>query len=133
MADIIDGACMVSDPVTAVASVTRQIVAVDDIRIEAFIGVHGHEKERRQSLIVAVELEIEPPQGDTIAETVDYNRVVEECRLLADDGIALIETFATRLGQSLMRDPRVVGAEVCVTKPGALANGRAQARSRLVR
>lgn len=115
------------------AGVARQIIAVDDVRIEAFIGIHGHEKERRQSLIVAIEMEIEPPRGDAIAETVDYNRVVEECRLLADEGIALIETFATRLGQSLMRDSRIVRADVCVTKPGGLANGRARARSRLVR
>jgi dihydroneopterin aldolase len=35
------------------------IVGVDDIRIEAFIGIHAHEKERRQSLIVSAELTID--------------------------------------------------------------------------
>jgi dihydroneopterin aldolase len=109
-------------------------VAVDDIRIEAFIGVHGHEKERRQSLIVAAELEIAPPCADALGETVDYNQIVDACRGLANEGIALIETFAARLAETLMAaDRRIIRAEVQVAKPGALANGRARARACLRR
>jgi dihydroneopterin aldolase len=111
----------------------RQCVAVDDIRIEAFIGVHGHEHDRRQSLIVAVELDIVAPPTDTIGDTIDYNRVVAAARTLADEGIALIETFSRRLAEVLMSDPRVVKARVLVTKPGALPNGVARASVVLAR
>lgn len=111
----------------------RQTVRVEDIRIEAFIGVHGHEKNRRQSLIVGAKLDIVPPQHDAIAETIDYNTVVNHCRALADEGIALIEIFATRLAQALMDAPRVLGAEVVVVKPGALPNGTASATASLTR
>ncbi|MEP6869049.1 MAG: dihydroneopterin aldolase [Novosphingobium sp.] len=111
----------------------RQTVCVDDIRIEAFIGVHGHEKNRRQSLIVAVELEIDPPRTDRITETVDYNRITEACRELADQGIALIESFATSLGETLMADARIIRASIHVTKPGALPNGIARTTAELVR
>lgn len=113
--------------------IVRQCVAVDDIRIEAFIGVHGHERDRRQSLIVAVELDIIAPPTDTIGDTIDYNRVAQECRVLADEGIALIETFSQRLAEALMSDPRVLKAAVLVTKPGALPNGVARASVIMVR
>ena len=111
----------------------RQTVSVEDIRIEAFIGVHAHEHDRRQSLIVAVELEIAAPESDTIADTIDYNRIVAECRALADEGIALIETFARRLGETLISDLRVASAMVSVTKPGALPNGLASASALIIR
>lgn len=114
------------------AVLVRQTVAVDDIRVEAFIGVHGHEKNRRQSLIVAVELEILAPDRDTIADAVDYNRIVDTCRELADQGIGLIETFARKLGEELLADRRVLRAEVSITKPGALPNGVARATATLV-
>lgn len=117
-----------ADPV-----VIQQKICVDDIRVEAFIGVHGHEKNRRQSLIVAVELEIASPAGDAIADTIDYNQVIAECRILADEGIGLIETFARLLGEALMTDRRVLRADISVAKPGALPNGVARARATLAR
>lgn len=111
----------------------RQTVRVDDIRIEAFIGVHGHEKNRRQSLIVDVRLDIRPPGQDSITETIDYNIIVDLCRSLADEGIALIEIFARRLAQALIENMRVLRAEVIVTKPGALPNGTAGTSATLTR
>ncbi|SFG45826.1 dihydroneopterin aldolase [Novosphingobium sp. CF614] len=117
----------------APATSIRQTVGVDDIRVEAFIGVHGHEKNRRQLLVVAVELEITAPVHDTIADTIDYNRIADACRELADRGIGLIETFARQLGQELLGDRRVLRAEVSITKPGALPNGVARATATLIR
>jgi dihydroneopterin aldolase len=59
--------------------------------------------------------------------------VVAAARTLADEGIALIETFSRRLAEVLMSDPRVVKARVLVTKPGALPNGVARASVVLAR
>ena len=112
--------------------VLRQTVVVEDIRVEAYIGVHGHEKDRRQSLILAVELEIVAPGHDSIADTIDYNRIVDSCRKLSERGIGLIETFARQLGEELLADRRVLRAQVSVTKPGALPNGVARATAILV-
>lgn len=113
--------------------VLHQRVCVDDIRVEAFIGVHSHEKNRRQSLIVAAQLDILPPEADTIDDTIDYNRIVEECRRLADRSIGLIENFARQLGEALLADPRVMRAEISVAKPGALPNGVARSTIALAR
>ncbi|MBC2667882.1 dihydroneopterin aldolase [Novosphingobium piscinae] len=117
----------------ALAVALRQTIAVSDIRVEAFIGVHGHELDRRQSLVIGATLGVVPPDGDTIASTIDYNRVVELSRSLAEQGIGLIETFARRLGEELLAEPRVLQVEVVVVKPGALPNGTARATASLVR
>jgi dihydroneopterin aldolase len=132
MADSID-ADLAPAPLALQPVVVRQTVVVEDIRVEAFIGVHGHEKDRRQSLIVGVELEIVSPGSDSVAETIDYNRIVDCCRKLSDRGIGLIETFARQLGEELFTDRRVLRAQVSVTKPGALPNGVARATASLVR
>lgn len=109
------------------ARLVSQSVSVDDIRVEALIGVHAHERLHRQSLNVSVTLFIDPPLSDELAATVDYNLVVDECRALADEGIALIETFVHRLAYRLIECAGVRRAEVRVEKRGALANGMAGA------
>lgn len=107
--------------------IVSQTVSVDDIRVEAFIGVHAHERLHRQSLNISVRLTIDPPLSDDLAATLDYNRIVDECRALADEGIALIETFVHRLAHRLIGYAGVRRSEVRVEKRGALANGMAGA------
>lgn len=109
------------------ARLVSQSVSVDDIRVEAFIGVHAHERLHRQSLNISVTLIIDPPLSDDLAATVDYNLIVDECRALADEGISLIETFVHRLAHRLIACAGVRRAEARVEKRGALANGMAGA------
>lgn len=108
-------------------NILSQTVTVSDIRVEAYIGVHAHEKHHRQLLSISVCLSLSPPESDDLAATIDYNRIVEECRALADVGIALIETFVRRLAEALIGYAGVRRAEVSVEKRGALANGMAGA------
>lgn len=109
------------------ARLVSQSVSVDDIRVEALIGVHAHERLHRQSLNISVTLIIDPPLSDDLTATVDYNLIVDECRALADEGISLIETFVHRLAHKLIGCAGVRRAEVRVEKRGALANGIAGA------
>lgn len=113
--------------------VVSQTVSVSDIRVEAYIGVHAHERLHRQLLSISVRLSLVPPETDDLAETIDYNRVVDECRVLADVGISLIEIFVRRLAEALLGYRGVLRAEVSVEKRGALANGMAGAAIVLAR
>lgn len=106
-----------------------QEVLVSDLRLAAFIGVHAHELGRRQSLVVHVRLGIDTVDEDQLAQTVDYNHVVEAAEALADQRIALIETFGQRLAAACLVFPAVRRAEVLVEKPGALNHAMAAARS----
>lgn len=103
-------------------------VRVEDIRLAARIGAYPHEEGRRQTLRVAVRLEVAPVTTDTLSATVDYSRIVAHAEALAEQHIALIETFARRLAAACLAETGVQCAQVVVEKPGALANGTASAR-----
>lgn len=109
-------------------AILLQQVSVSDIRVAAEIGVLSHEHGRRQPLIVNVDLTIVPVGRDQLSETIDYNQVVALAQELADQPIALIETFAQRMAQGCLAHTQVLRADVQVLKPSALTNGLASSR-----
>ncbi len=97
-------------------------VFVRGLTVEAEIGVHAHERGRRQPLIIEVELDLVPPVWRSIGETVNYERVVEHARALAAGGhVGLVETFAWRLARACLAEGRARRVRVRVEKPLALA------------
>jgi dihydroneopterin aldolase len=109
--------------------IVLQEVLVSNLQVAAHIGVHAHELGRRQSLTVNVRLAIESLSDDLLSQTIDYNMVVEAAQALADQRIALIETFGQRLAAACLQHPAVLRAEVLVEKPGALHLALAAART----
>ena len=97
-------------------------VFVRGLTVEAEIGIHAHEHGRSQPLVVDVELSLEPGRVEHIADTVNYETVVQAAQAIAAAGhMNLVETFADRLARALMVDARVVRVRVRVEKPEALA------------
>jgi len=104
-------------------SIAALKVFVRALRIEAEIGVNADEYGRRQPLIIDVELDLAPPERcEHIADTVNYEAVVQQARALADAGhVKLIETFAQRLAEAMLTEPLVERVRVRIEKPQALA------------
>lgn len=97
-------------------------VFVTGIRVDANIGVYRHEMGREQPLIAEVELDVAVAGAETLPETFNYEAILAAARDVAASGhIALVETFAERLGRALLTDPRVSRARVRVDKPMALS------------
>lgn len=110
-------------PHAASRSVRREglSVFVRGLTIDAEIGVYAHEHGRRQPLVVEAELTLGEGRIETLADTVNYEIVVERARALAEAGhVKLVEEYAERLALWLMDDPRVLRARVRVDKPEAL-------------
>jgi dihydroneopterin aldolase len=92
------------------------------LELDAEIGVHAHEKGRRQPLIIDIELEIAADGWRTLSQTVDYEAIARKARDIAAAGhISVVESFAKRLAWACLADPRVIEAKVRVEKPLALA------------
>ncbi len=103
-------------------------VFVRALKIEAEIGVYPHEQDRHQPLFVDVELDVAAGGWRHLADTVNYEFVVEAAKAIAAAGhIGLVESFAQRLAEACFAEPRVLRARVRVEKPEALAPDAAAA------
>ena len=106
-------------------SATRTVmtkVFVTGLKVQAEIGVYKHEIGRVQPLVVDVELDVPTAGAEHLAETLNYETILAAARAIAGAGhIELVETFAERLGQACLADPRVTQARIRVEKPLALA------------
>ena len=100
---------------------TRRRVYVRGLRLDIEIGVHLHEHGRLQPVVVDVEIDLPAEPVRLLADTVNYEAVVERARAIAAEGhIMLVETFADRLAETLFDDPRVFRVRVRAEKPEAL-------------
>jgi dihydroneopterin aldolase len=101
-------------------------VFVRGLRIEAEVGLYAHEMGRRQPLIVDIALDLAPGEIRRLRDTVDYDRVVGAAKAIAAEGhVDLVETYALRLAEACLAEPRVVRARVRVEKPDAVPDAQA--------
>ena len=97
-------------------------VFVTGVKVQAEIGVYRHEIGRVQPLIVDVELDVPTDASDRLSDTLNYEAILQAAKDVAAGGhIALVETFAHRLAERCLADPRVRQARIRVEKPLALA------------
>ena len=112
------------------ARVQNTKIFVRGLEVQASIGVHPHEYEAPQLIIIDVELDmadIEPPSEDKLVETLDYALIAETAAEFALEAhVRLVETLAARIARwALDVDPRVRSCSVTIAKPHALVNADA--------
>lgn len=96
-------------------------IVVRDLRVEAFIGVHDHERGRRQGMRFDVEIETVSGYAERVRTTgqyVSYSEVV--CfireRAASDEHVELVETWAEDIAQFVLQNDLVSAVEVSVQK-----------------
>jgi dihydroneopterin aldolase len=110
------------EPAPGDARVVMTKVFVTGVRVQAEIGIYKHEIGRMQPLVVDVELDVPTAGAERLADTLNYETILQAARDVAGEGhIGLVETFAERLARACLADPRVTRARVRVEKPLALA------------
>lgn len=100
-------------------------IFVRGLLIQASIGVHPHEHEEQQPIIVDIELDMSgmnTPKDDRLHETLDYGVVAEKAEEIALEAhVQLVETLAERIADwALAFDERVQSCAVRISKPQAL-------------
>lgn len=105
---------------------TGLTVFVRALAVDAFIGVHAHEKGRAQPLVVDVDLDLSDLAVRTLADTVNYETVSTLAHAIAASGhVDLVEEYAERLALACLDDARIKAVRVRVEKPRALQDARA--------
>ena len=102
----------------------RTTIFVEGLLVEASIGVHPHEHETRQPILIDIHLDLNgiAPEDDRLHETMDYASVAEAAeRLSLEAHVQLVETLAARIiGWAFAEDTRVDAVRVSIRKPQAL-------------
>ncbi|MBT6117464.1 MAG: dihydroneopterin aldolase [Rhodospirillaceae bacterium] len=95
-------------------------VFVRDLELCCLIGVHSHERDRRQRVRINLDLAVEEgsePIGDDLAHVVSYEDILDRARAIAGAGhINLVETLAERIAETCLEDTRVCSARIRVEK-----------------
>ncbi len=105
-------------------------IYVRGLEVQASIGVHPHEHDAPQLIIIDIELDMadmEPPSDDKLVETLDYALVADTAAEFALEAhVRLVETLAARIAKwALNEDKRVQACTVTIAKPHALVNAEA--------
>jgi dihydroneopterin aldolase len=92
-----------------------------NFEVRMSMGIHSHEKQARQRVLVNVELYLDPAariERDSIRETVDYDFLRQAIMELAESGhFHLQETFCERLLEICLEKSKVLAARVSSEKP----------------
>ena len=99
-------------------------IFVRGLLVQASIGVHPHEYESTQPIIIDIELDMgdmPAPSEDRLHETLDYGLVAEKAEEIALEAhVQLVETLADRIATWCLSDERVIACAVRIAKPQAL-------------
>jgi (5-formylfuran-3-yl)methyl phosphate synthase len=104
-----------ASPTSTATTETTDRIFVRDFVLEAEIGVHAHEKGRRQRMRFSVEADVPRPArvSDDVADIVSYDLLIDAIRRAAGSGhVKLVETMAERIAADTLADGRVL--RVCV-------------------
>ena len=104
------------------------IVFIEQLAIEAFIGVHDFERARPRPLLIDLELGFDNRRAaaaDRIGDTLDYDAISRRIQAFAQTTrFELIETLAERLAELLQGEFGVRWLRLRVGKPEAIHAAR---------
>ena len=107
---------------------TRDIVFIEDLRIQTVIGVYDWEREITQTVSLDLEMATDirkAASSDSIEDTLNYKAVAK--RLIAFVGeseFQLVETLAERIAGIVTEEFGVSWLRLKLHKPGALRGSR---------
>ena len=101
--------------------VRNRKILINNLIIQASVGVYEYEKQNKQKLIVNVELLLSndsEPKQDNLKSTQDYSEF-RKCLIdiIQSQHFQLLETLVEKIHSTLMVNSYVIGAKVNISKP----------------
>lgn len=100
-------------------------VRLRNFRVQASIGIHDFEKDKRQTVIVNIDLYLRPhaSAGDDISKVLDYDFIRGQvAALIAERHYNLQETLAEEIMKICLAPSGVLAARVSTEKPDVYAD-----------
>ena len=96
-------------------------IFINNLIIQASVGVYEHEKQFKQKIIVNVELLLSndsEPKQDFLESTQDYSQF-RKCLvdIIQSQHFQLLETLVEKIHSTLMINTYVIGVKVNISKP----------------
>ena len=103
----------------------QETIHIDNLHVECIIGIHPHERERPQPLLVSVAIPTEftrAAAAERIEATLNYSAVADAIREFVIAGrFQLLETLARGLARQLCERFGLAGLHLRVRKPQAVS------------
>ena len=101
--------------------VRNRKILINNLIIQASVGVYEHEKQKKQKIIVNVELLLSndsEPKHDNLVSTQDYSQF-RKCLIdiIQSQHFQLLEVLVEKIHSTLMINSYVLGAKVNISKP----------------
>tara|TARA_B100000686_G_scaffold300415_1_gene334931 strand:+ start:748 stop:1176 length:429 start_codon:yes stop_codon:yes gene_type:complete len=105
---------------------TKRSVFVKDFVIKEIIGIHKHEKERKQkikfNIVMDVDKNIVPDEKD-IGSIIDYEKITNNLQsLVRSKKYNFLESLAEDSFKEIFKDKRINSITIKIEKPEAIKN-----------
>lgn len=107
----------------------RDIVFIEDLRIETIIGIYDWEREIRQ--LVSIDLEMaadnrRPAATESIDDALNYKAVAKRLiQFVGESEFQLVETMAESIAEIIIEEFAVPWLRLRLSKPGAVTGSKA--------
>ena len=99
-------------------------IYVEDLRVKATIGIFDWEKKIKQEVSISYEIPHDNKKAaaaDVIEATTDYKSITKAIiAFIENNKFELVETFAERIAEMVIKDFNIAEIRLRVSKPGAL-------------
>ena len=103
-------------------------IFVDDLEIEAIIGIFDWEREVKQLIKISYEVEVDIKKAfksDNIEDTFDHKNTSKKIiKFVEKSSFQLIEALAENVSKIILQDEKVLNLRLSISKPGALRGSK---------
>ena len=104
------------------------VFIVNDLEIEAIIGIFDWEREVKQLIKISYEVEVDIKKAfksDNIEDTFDYKNTSKKIiKFVEKSSFQLIEALAENVSKIILQDEKVLNLRLSISKPGALRGSK---------
>ena len=103
---------------------TKRRVFIKDVTIKEIIGIHNHEKIKKQKIKFNIIIDVDQnsiPDENNIRSIVDYEKITKKLENLAKNkNYNFLESLAEDSFKEIFEDKRINSAKIKIEKPDAI-------------